>query len=172
MKGLIIYKGKYGATKQYAQWLSEGTDFPCIDADKFDEATLSEFDTIIIGTSVYIGKLKIGKWLKRNWHELRDKKVYLFLVAGTPPSEKEKLTAYVRSNVPNELFNQLSLTFLPGKLIRSELSSWDRFLLKMGSKLAEKKDPAQKIAVDYNHVDRDYLKPLFLQLRLPASVIR
>ena len=172
MKGLIIYKGKYGATKQYAQWLSEGTDFTCIDADKFNEAKLREFDPVIIGTSVYIGKLQIRKWLKKNWYKLRNKKVYLFLVAGTPPNEKEKLKAYVRSNVPNELFSQLSLTFLPGKLIRSELSGWDRFLLWMGSKLAEKKDPSEKIPVDYNHVDRDYLEPLFLQLKLPASVIR
>ena len=28
MKGIIIYKGKYGATAQYAQWLGEELNFP------------------------------------------------------------------------------------------------------------------------------------------------
>ena len=27
MKGIILYKSKYGATKRYAQWLSEETGF-------------------------------------------------------------------------------------------------------------------------------------------------
>ena len=30
MKGIIIYKSKYGATKKYAEWISEATGFPCV----------------------------------------------------------------------------------------------------------------------------------------------
>jgi hypothetical protein len=73
--------------------------------------------------------------------------------------------------VPNELLRQLSLTVLPGKLIRSELSGWDRFLLRMGSRIAEKKDPSKKFPLDYNHVRRENLEPLFLQLGLPDEVM-
>ena len=164
MKALIIYKGRYGATKQYAEWLSEETGFPIAAADKFDIKHLREFDTIIIGTSIYIGKIQMRKWLRRNWYELRDKKLYLFLVAGTPPDQKETLNGYIRSNVPKEILDQLSLTFLPGKLFLNELSSLDRFLIKIGSRAAEKKNPSQKIRFNYNDVKRENLKPLLEQL--------
>ena len=34
MKGIIIYKTKYGSTKKYADWLAEETDFDIIDVSK------------------------------------------------------------------------------------------------------------------------------------------
>lgn len=165
MKAIIIYKSKYGATKQYADWLSEETGFPVIASDKFDERRLREFDTIIIGTSVYIGKLLIGNWLKNNWYALKNKKLHLFVVAGTMPTEKEKLMAYVQSSVPKELFKELSLTFLHGKLVLNELSWFDRFMVKMGKKTIEKKNPSEKILVDYNDVRKENLEPLIAQLK-------
>jgi menaquinone-dependent protoporphyrinogen IX oxidase len=164
MKGIIIYKGKYRATERYAHWLSEETGFPVIVADKFNASDLSTYDTVILGTSVYIGKLRISKWLKKNWYALLNKKLHLFLVAGTPPDQKEKLTGYVRDGVPKAIFNELSLTFLPGKLFVNELSTWDRFLLRMGSKLEERKDPSKKFPVDYDHVKKENLEPLIDQL--------
>jgi menaquinone-dependent protoporphyrinogen IX oxidase len=172
MKAIIIYKSKYGATKQYADWLSEETGFPAISSDKFNETRLREFDTIIIGTSVYIGKLLISGWLKNNWYVLENKKLHLFVVAGTLPTEKEKLTACVKSSVPKELFNELSLTFLHGKLILNELGWFDRFMLKMGKKAMEKKNPSEKIPVDYNDVRKENLDPLIAQLKESAPSLR
>lgn len=34
MNGVILYKSKYGATKKYANWLSEETRFPMIETTK------------------------------------------------------------------------------------------------------------------------------------------
>ena len=30
MKGIILYRSKYGATKRYADWLAQETGFDCI----------------------------------------------------------------------------------------------------------------------------------------------
>ena len=122
MKGIVIYKGKYGATGQYAQWLGEALRFPVLTPDQADEKKLLEPGTVIIGTSVYIGKLQISQWLKMNEHVLQNKKLFFFLVAGTPAHEKEKLDSYIRSGVPASLQNKLSIFFLPGRLIISGLS--------------------------------------------------
>jgi len=170
MKGLIIYKGKYGATKQYAEWLSEDTSFPCVSVESLNTSGIKDFDTIIIGTSVYIGKLQISKWLRQNWNSIKDKKVFLFLVAGTPPDQTEKLNGYIREGIPKEIANKIDVSFLPGKLIMEELGRWDRFLLKMGSKI-ETKDGAPKILVNYNHVKRENLKPLLKKLEFAVEVV-
>ena len=122
MKGLIIYKGKYGATAQYAQWLGEELPFPVYTSPDVDQKELQESGVVIIGTSVYIGKLQISRWLKSNEHILQDKNLFLFLVAGTPPQEKEKLEADIRSGVPASLQSKFTIYFLPGRLIIAKLS--------------------------------------------------
>lgn len=155
MKGIIIYKGKYGATEQYANWLGEELNFPACHADDVSASDLQIYDLVIIGTSVYIGKLQISQWLKEKRSVLLSKKIFLFLVAGTPPGEKEKLEAYVRSGVPAELMANCIIFFLPGRLIKKDLSWKDRFMLKMGARLI--KDPVAKktMLTDYDQVKKE-----------------
>ena len=62
MKGLIIYKGKYGATKQYVTWLADELHLPAIALEDVDEEHLRFFDFIILAGSIYI-----GKWTLRDW---------------------------------------------------------------------------------------------------------
>ncbi len=59
MKGLVIYKGRYGATKQYATWIGQELGLAVASADRFPLKELPKYDYFIIGSSVYIGKLEI-----------------------------------------------------------------------------------------------------------------
>lgn len=160
MKSLIIYKGRYGATAQYAKWLAEDLDFPLHAADDNIDLKSTAAELIVIGTSIYIGKLQITPWLKNNITTLRDRKLFLFLVSGTPLSEKEKLESYIRDGVPPELRNNITVFYLPGRLRIQSLSWKDRFMLKMGARLA--KDPATKKAMltDYDLVKKENLASL------------
>ena len=106
MKGIIVYKGKYGATRQYAQWLGEELNLPVFPAADLQTDSLLQCDFIIIGSSVYIGKLQISKWLSNNQAAIRGKKIFFFQVAATPPEKKEKLNGYFRSGVPGEIREQ------------------------------------------------------------------
>jgi len=47
MSGIILYKSKYGATKQYADWISERTGFSCIKTDAADIKKLSDYDVTL-----------------------------------------------------------------------------------------------------------------------------
>ena len=49
MNGVILYQSKYGATKRYADWLSEETGFQCIETRKADINEIVTYDTIIFG---------------------------------------------------------------------------------------------------------------------------
>lgn len=66
MKGVVVYKTKYGATSQYAQWISKDLNLPFFEIDELDDGQLDNNGYIIIGSSVYVGKLLIEKWLKNN----------------------------------------------------------------------------------------------------------
>ena len=165
MKAIIIYKGKYGATKQYATWLGQETGIPARDADIINGDQLDDYDTLLIGSSVYVGRLKIRKWLKRNFLHLINKKILFFQVAAAPPEEKDKRNGYNIASMPKEIFENCDFYFLPGRMIMKKLFWEDRILLRMGAKLA--KDPRDKQAMltDYDHVTKEQIAPLVEAVR-------
>ena len=160
MKGMIIYKGKYGATRQYAQWLSEKLNIAAIPASDSIEEQIDSCDYFVLGTSVYIGKLKLARWLKNNQDSIKGKKIFFYLVSATPPSETGKLNKYIQTGIPAELLKKMEIYFLHGRMKMSELSARDRFMLRMGAWLT--RDPAakKKMLTDFNGVKAENLAPL------------
>jgi len=173
MNSIIAYKGKYGATKQYAQWLAEELNFPACSIEDLDENKLESFDLVIIGTSVYIGKLQVSKWLQKNAHVLKNKKLFLFLVSGTPPDEKEKLIEYIRAGVPKEILENCHISFLHGKMVYKNLGWLDKFLLKAGARMVRAKKPAeaQRMITDFNDVKKENLSQLIDLLKSSERLI-
>ena len=165
MKGIIIYKGKYGATQQYAQWLGEELNLPVAASDKVVGNDLLNYDFLVIGSSVYIGKLQISKWLKANLASLKGKKIFFFQVAATPPGQKEKLETYIRSGVPEEIRNQCEFYFYPGKMILNNLSWTDRFMLKMGARLTKDPDEKKGMLTDFNNVKKENIAGLASEVK-------
>ena len=171
MKAIIAYKGKYGATSQYAHWLGEELQTPVIEAEDLSAEILSLYDEIIIGSSVYVGKLQVREWLKRNATLLESKRVFFFIVCATSPNEKQKVKEIIRNNIPDSLKNEKDIYFLPGRMIKKNLSWIDRFTLKMGAML--QKDPATRKAMlqDFDSVRREHLSPLIRSVQVPRRAI-
>ena len=176
MKGLVIYKGKYGATKQYAMWIGQELQLPVASADRFHTNELMKYDYFILGSSVYIGKLEIKDWLKKNFYVLQNKKIFFFQVARSPVEQIEKRQSYNKASLPPSILKNIQFYYLPGRMIMRNLSVWDRFMLKMGAKLA--KDPLEKKAMltDFDHVKKEKVIPImegvrtFLEMFEPEMV--
>jgi menaquinone-dependent protoporphyrinogen IX oxidase len=165
MKGLVIYKGKYGATKQYAMWIGQELQLPVASADRFPVDELPKYDYFILGSSVYIGKLEIKNWMKKNLQLLLNKKIFFFQVAASPPEETEKRESYNRASLSPGMLEKIQFYYLPGRMIVRNLSAWDRFMLKMGARLT--KDPVEKktMLTDFDHVKKDNALPLIEAVR-------
>lgn len=164
MNGLMLYKGKYGATMQYAMWAADALKIRIVNADDAREADFEGIDYVIIGTSVYIGKLQIAAWLEKNGNWLKDRKLIFFIVAGTPVSQTATLTGYFVKGVPEKLRDGASCFFLPGRLHFKGLSLWDKILLSLGARLTAK----EKVTIslkDYNDVKKEHLEPLLQETR-------
>jgi menaquinone-dependent protoporphyrinogen IX oxidase len=176
MKGLVIYKGRYGATKQYAMWIGQELQLPVASADRFPQDELSNYDFFVIGSSVYIGQLEIKKWLTRNVGVLRHAKNFLFQVAASQVEETQKRESYNKAGVPSEILDQAECFFLRGRMIMRNLSAFDRFMLKMGARLT--KDPIEKknMLTDFDAVKKENIDALlravkeFMKLNEPEPV--
>ena len=165
MKGLVIYKGKYGATKQYAMWIGQELRLPVASADRFPVDELPNYDYFILGSSVYIGKLEIKDWLKKKFKVLQHKKIFFFQVAASPVEQIEKRESYNKASLPASILEKIRFYYLPGRMIMRNLSAWDRFMLKMGAKLA--KNPLEKktMLTDFDQVKKGNILPVIDAVR-------
>ena len=165
MKGLVIYKGKYGATKQYAMWIGQELQLPVASADRFPVDELPKYDYFILGSSVYIGKLEIKDRLKKNFDLLQNKKILFFQVSASPPEQIEKRESYNKASLSPDILKNIEFYYLPGRMIMRNLSAWDRFMLKMGARLT--RDPLEKKAMltDFDHVKKEKILPVIDAIR-------
>ena len=174
MKGLVIYKGKYGASKQYAMWIGQELRLPVASADRFPVDELPKYDYFILGSSVYIGKLEIRNWLKKNFTLLQLKKIFFFQVAGSPAEQIEKRESYNKASLPPSILKNIQFYYLPGRMIMRNLSRWDRFMLKMGARFTKDPVEKQKMLTNFDHVKKENTVPLidaarrFTQVNEPA----
>ena len=170
MKGLVIYKGKYGATKQYAMWIGQELQLPVASADRFPVDELLNYDYFILGSSVYIGKLEIKDWLKKNFYVLQNKMIFFFQVAASPVEQIEKRQSYNKASLPPSILKNIQFYYLSGRMIMRNLSGWDRFMLNMGAKLT--KDPVEKkiMLTDFNHVKKENIFPIIEAVRTLAII--
>jgi menaquinone-dependent protoporphyrinogen IX oxidase len=170
MKGLVIYKGKYGATKQYATWIGQELQLTVASADRFPVDELPKYDYFILGSSVYIGKLEIKDWLKKNFPVMQNKKIFFFQVAGSPAEQVEKRETYNKASLSPTILGNIQFYYLPGRMLMRNLSGWDRFMLKMGAKLT--KDPVEKktMVTDFDNVKKENTLPIIEAVRTFAKI--
>jgi len=160
MKGIILYKGKYGATEQYAKILSASTRFTIARPDNLSDELLEGFDCIVLGSSVYIGKLQMKEWMEDHAGMLRKKKLFVFIVCGTKSDQKEKLDQIVRQNIPAELRSVAKIFFLRGRMNKRNLSFKDGLLLRMGALFTRNPADRKNMLTDYDEVSAKNLLPL------------
>lgn len=165
MQGLLVYKGKYGATEQYAEWAAKELNIPLQITHEWNEHDLAKADYLVIGTSVYIGALTIKEWIKNNLSALEGKKIFMFIVCGTPVNEREKLLTYVNSSLPEQISKACKFYFLPGRLVYKKLSWSDKLLLRIGFFFSSRQQKKRMKLKDYDSVKKENLAELIGDVR-------
>ena len=55
MRGIIVYRSKYGAAKEYAQMLAAKTGFSLCALSGIKAAELTAYDRVVLCSGVYVG---------------------------------------------------------------------------------------------------------------------
>ncbi|HEY8969763.1 MAG TPA: flavodoxin domain-containing protein [Puia sp.] len=115
MNGIVLYRSRNGATRQYADWIGTALRLPVIDPERVDETLLAAADFLLIGTSVYYGELTLRDWLKENVPGLVHKKLFFFIVCAPSP-DVSKHGQIIMDNIPGPLLRpSTDIFFLPGR---------------------------------------------------------
>jgi len=91
----------------------------------------------------------------------------LFQVAASPVTDKEKRESYNAQSVPAPI--KVKPFFFPGRMIMRNLSRFDRFMLKMGARLAKKPADKVRMLTDFDEVKKENILPLIYAVKTFAS---
>ena len=171
MKGLVVFKGKYGATRQYADWIGEALKWPVYTPEKLLTPTIEGADVLIIGSSVYEGKLLLHGWLKKHAAQLLNKKIFLFIVCATPADKKDVLQQIAARNIPAPLLEKCKVYFLRGRVVIKDLNWIDKLMLKMASRVTKDPDEKQRMMNGFDAVNRESVLPLINAVKVPMEMV-
>src|SRR5688572_6812143 len=160
MKGAIIFKTHYGATRNYAEMLSGELNIPVIPAAAVNSETISQYDYLLIGTPVYIGKLLLKKFLHLYAGELKTKKIFLFVVCGDTVSDEAAQQQIISNNVPEIIVPNTRVFFLRGKVIFKELSLQHKIMLRLGAMMQRSPEKKHEMSTDFNDVKKENVRAL------------
>ena len=168
MNGVILYQSKYGATKRYADWLSEETGFPCMETRTADIHEIAKYDTIILGGGIYASGIAGLSFLKKNIGKLKGKKILVFC-CGASPYDENALQQIREHNLKDSL-SDIPLFYCRGAWDMDAMSFKDRTLCSLLRKVVARKDPAdyeiweRALMEAGNHkcdwTDKKYMEPI------------
>ncbi|HBP66088.1 MAG TPA: flavodoxin [Desulfosporosinus sp.] len=132
MKTAIIFSSTHGTTEKAAQLLREHLkgDVDVIDLKKCPNQSLTDYNSVILGSSIYAGSVKsrLKQFIKQNQNELGTKKIGLFLCCMY---EGDKATKQFEMAYPDELRSQsVANGLFGGEFIMSNLNFIERKLIK------------------------------------------
>ena len=140
MNGIILYQSKYGATKKYADWISEATGFECVETKKANIKEVEKYDTIILGGGIYAMGIAGLSFLKKNIDLLSDKKIIVFFCCASPYDEDA--FQQIRGHNMKDKLSDIPFFYCRGAWDMDSMSFKDKIMCKMLIKEVSKKDPA------------------------------
>lgn len=172
MKGIILYKSKYGATKKYADWIAEETGFKSSEITKVKVSDLMPYDVIVIGGGIYASGIAGLDFLKKHIAALAGKKVIVFC-DGASPYEENAFHAIRKHNMKDKLEN-IPFFYCRGGWDMNSMTFVDRNLCKLLRKAVAKKDPSEYEVWEAalmtagedkcDWTDKKYIKPIIEEI--------
>ena len=169
MKNIVLYKSRYGNTFQYATWIAEELGWEIRDLSAFKRSEIGQYDNIIFGTGVYIGRMsKLSKVLK--WFE--EKPIIIFACGGNNNVQKD-IDVIKRKNFNEEQLKFHQFFYLPGGLdfakakgmTRRMLNVFRRVMEKKKNKTEDEKAVLEGFAHPTNYVDKTEIESIVAYAR-------
>lgn len=169
MSTIVIYKTKYGSTKQYAEWIAEDLGCDAVDAKNVKVDDLLGYDTIIYGGGLYAEVINGVSLITKNIDKLSDKKIIVYTTGITPSDVREYYDSEViQKNFKKGVPENIKIFNFLGKMVQKELTPVHRAaIVSLKKIMSAKKNPSDMVKLllqlcdaDGDFSDRKYIKEL------------
>ncbi len=136
MKTIIIYSSKYGITKKYAYEIQARLNCDISVDTVFDVNDFLEYDIIIYGGRLTMGKIQGFKLIYDNFELIKNKKIYLFFVGIY--SEFNTISEIIDNNLDSEMKKVIDFSYFKGAYDYNRLSTLHKIVMQVCIRLAIK----------------------------------
>ena len=159
MNTVVIYKSKYGSTKQYAYWIAEELSCDISENKGLKIDDILKYDNIILGGGLYAEVINGITLINKNLNLLGNKKIAVFSTGITPLECKYYYDTYVvKKNFKNGIPDNVKIFNFLGKMLTGELTFAHKTALKSLKKImSSKENPSEmeKLLIDLCDVNAD-----------------
>lgn len=114
MKAVIFYKSHLGSTKTYAYWIQKQLKCDIFLFRQFKKAKIEKYDTVIVCSGTYIGKMPMVNFLIKTWPRIKDKNVVAIAVGVVSAHDDASIKSYNR--IPANIRRDIKYFKIPGKI--------------------------------------------------------
>lgn len=183
MKVIVLYTSKYGSTETYARWIAEALKCSAKRLQDVQRQELTDYDVILYGGGLYASGIAGLKKFLTLMNDVEDKRLILFMVGMTNPSEASVYTEIAERDLTSEWIGRFETFAFRGNILFSKLSWLHKLMMKVPKSELEKKPMAERteedqlflemFGKDVIFTDKEQIKPLLnaLQLNGPSYEI-
>jgi menaquinone-dependent protoporphyrinogen oxidase len=164
MSTVVIFSGKYGSTRQYAEWIAKDLSAPVKPFKQAGERDVAGTDTVILGSSVMMEGLTLKAWIQAHWPVLKTKRVILFSVSATHPTDEAGIKAILQRSLTPEMISHIGYFPLHGRVRFADYNFIIRAIMKAimkSDKAATKENPTG----EFDSVKRENVAPIVAAAR-------
>lgn len=162
MKGAVFYSSRYGSTAQYAQWIAEAASLRAYDLEETD-ASLAEFDFLVLGSPVVYFKPMFHRWVRRNLDDILGRPSVFFSVSGAGAGPK--LDRWLANSLPAPFMSHVTHVALRGRQNPRELNRYDRMMLIIGGLFNPDRKAAKQEMQGFDNMDKASIGPIVEKIR-------
>jgi len=169
-KIVVIYKSKYGATKRYAEWISESLNAPLFESTDIKQSQLNDYDVVVYGGGLYASGIDGVKAVTENFC----KTLVLFTVGLADPKSTNYTHILEKTFSPEQL-SKMRVFHLRGGIDYKKLSLLHKGIMAFVKRAADKKTSDQRTGDDIgiietygkevNFTNKATIKPLVEYIR-------
>lgn len=142
-KTVVVYKSKYGSTKQYANWIAEALHADLFEASKITGKELGRYTTIIYGGGLYAGGIGGINLITKHFDEIKDKKIVVYTCGLADPNDMENIKGIhkgIDKIFTPEAKNKIEFFHLRGGIDYKKLGIVHKAMMAMLKHALSKKD--------------------------------
>jgi menaquinone-dependent protoporphyrinogen IX oxidase len=163
MKGIIIYKSRYGSTKQFSEWLQAETGFNLCKITQCPD-DIKNYDTIVIGSSIHGGRIALDKWIIGHWEFIKDKRVVLMLTSGS--GDFRNIQRVFEQSLPENIRKGLVLFPVGGRYVFKKMSLFDRTAIQVVAAFTKHPEAKKGMLTQRDEVRKENLSKLINHIKL------
>lgn len=140
---VVIYKSRYGNTKQYAEWISKALNCDIFEQSFISADSMAEYSTIIYGGGLYASGILGINYITDNFKTIKHRNIIIFTVGLADPKEASQFNRIIDKNFTKDMQRYITVFHFRGGVKYKELGFLHKTMMAALKTIIKHKKPKE-----------------------------